>query len=84
MPRPTGQVTSRAQRRNAIVVSAVGVLLGSLKALLLFAVTGAWVWLLVLPVLVGWAWHRLGQGAYPAGPPTPLDVAGGAETGASS
>ena len=41
-------------------------------------------WLLVLPVLVGWAWHRLGQGAYPAGPPTPPDAAGGAETGASS
>ena len=71
-------------RTNAIVVSAVGVLLGSLKALLLFSVTGAWVWLLVLPVLVGWARHRLGQGAYPSGPPTSPDAAGGAETGASS
>ncbi len=74
----------QAQRTTAIVVSAVGVLLGSLKALLLFAVTGAWVWLLVLPLLGGWAWHRLGQGAYPKRPTLQPGEAGGAETGGSS
>lgn len=71
-------------RTNAIVVSAVGVLLGSLKALLLFAVTGAWVWLLVLPLLGGWAWHRHGQGAYPTARLTQPGGAVGSEPGGSS
>ena len=74
----------QAQRKNAIVVSAVGVLLGSLKALLLFAVTGAWVWLLVLPLLGGWAWHRHGQGAYPTARLTQPGGTVGSETGGSS
>jgi len=74
----------QAQRTNAIIVSAVGVALGSVKALVLFAVTGAWLWLLVLPLLVGWAWHRLGQAGYPVQPGAPSDPPGAAGTGGSS
>ncbi len=74
----------RARRTNAIVVSAVGVALGSVKALLLFAVTGAWFWLLVLPMLVGWAWYRVGKDGYPFRPASLPNQPGGAGAGDSS
>jgi cobalamin synthase len=45
-------------RKNAVILAAVGALLGLIAGATLWVVTGAWLYLLMAPVFVGLAWYR--------------------------
>lgn len=45
-------------RKNAVILAAVGALLGLIAGATLWMVTGAWLYLLMAPVFVALAWYR--------------------------